>query len=82
VKRVSDFFDRLGYRGYFIDGRELSAIETFDPAVMQNPANGPDLRAPLAERDRFARYIYNFLFFPEEEPQRTFQNIAARLAVL
>ena len=38
---------------------------------MQNPSNLPDLTAALNERQRFGRYIYNFIFLPPHEPELT-----------
>ncbi len=36
-------------------------------ARLQYLANLPDLTAPLQQRQRFGRYIYNFIFLPPVE---------------
>lgn len=82
VGRMAAFFRKLGYRGYFIFQRQLKAIDQFDRRVMQNPANYPDLKAGLHERERFGRYIYNFLFFPRGEREETLRRIRRRIASL
>lgn len=82
IARISDFFRRLNYRGYFIFQRQLRPIEQFDRRAMQNPANYPDLTAGLDARERFGRYIYNFLFFPRTEREETLRRIRQRIASL
>jgi hypothetical protein len=49
---------------------------------MQDQANLPDLTAPLTARQRFGRYIYNFIFLPPGEPQSTVWKISERLKAL
>lgn len=73
------YFDSLGYRGYFVAKGELRLIKTFSTAQFQKPENLPDLTAPLQKRERFGRYIYNFIFLPENEPASTPHKIAERL---
>jgi hypothetical protein len=46
---------------------------------MQHPANLPDLTAPLQARQRFGRYIYNFIFLPAQEPEMTVRRMSERL---
>ena len=59
------YFDPLGYRGYFVHGRASSSRSTSSRSqTMQNQSNLPDLTAPLTQRQRFGRYIYNFIFLP------------------
>lgn len=82
VARVAAFLRGLGYRGYFIFRHQLKPIEQFDRQSMQNPANYPDLKAGLHQRERFGRYIYNFLFFPRGERGDTLRRIRQRIASL
>ncbi len=82
IARVAALLRGMGYRGYFIFRRQLKPIEQFDRQVMQNPANYPDLKAALNQRERFGRYIYNFLFFPRGEREETLRRIRERIARL
>ncbi len=82
IARVAALLRSLGYRGYFIFQRQLKPIEQFDRDIMQNPANYPDLKAGLDQRERFGRYIYNFLFFPRGEREDTLRRISERIAAL
>lgn len=82
ISRVAVFFRNLGYRGYFVFQRQLRPIEQFDRQTMQNPANYPDLKAGLDKRQRFGRYIYNFLFVPHGERQETLNRMRAHIAQL
>lgn len=82
IGRIAEFFRDLKYRGHFIFQRRLMPIEQFDKDVMQNPANYPDLKAPLEQRQRFGRYVYNFLFFPSSEPADTLGRIQNRISSL
>jgi FkbM family methyltransferase len=76
------FFDRLGYRGLFVHQGQLKPIDQFSVATMQDPADLPDLTASLTERQRFGRYIYNFIFLPPGEPELTESRISLRLREL
>jgi hypothetical protein len=80
--RAKAFFDPLGYRGYYVHDGRLERIEDFSIAEMQKLSRLPDLTAPLQERARFGRYIYNFIFLPPGEPRETLHNISGRLARL
>jgi len=71
------FFDRLGYRGYFINRSRLSPIAEFSPQVLQRPENRPDLLAHPAD-DRGA-YLYNFIFLPSETLDGDLARIRSRL---
>ena len=82
LARARAYFERLGYRGYFVHAGRLEAIERFSIARMQQPANLPDLTAPLQKRARFGSYIYNFIFLPADEPAGTLHRISSRLAAL
>ncbi len=82
IARVAALLRGLGYRGYFIFQRQLKPIEQFDRQIMQNPRNYPDLKASLDQRERFGRYIYNFLFFPRGEREDTLRRIRQRIARL
>ena len=80
ITRVIERFRAQDYAGYFVYRRQLLPVDRFDRDVMQNPKNLPDLKAPLEQRQRFGRYIYNFLFFPPDEPKLTLRRIEARIA--
>lgn len=82
IGRVAAFLRKLGYRGYFVFQRQLKPIGQFDRRSMQNPANYPDLKAGLDRRERFGRYIYNFLFLPRGERDDTLVRIRRRIASL
>jgi FkbM family methyltransferase len=79
VEQAQAYFDRLGYRGYFVHEREIKPIERFSVAEIQNLANLPDLTAPLEARQRFGRFIYNFIFLPPQEPDLTLWRMKERL---
>ena len=82
LARARAYFERLGYRGYFVHDGRLEGIERFSIARMQQPANLPDLTAPLQQRERFGSYIYNFIFLPPGEPADILRQISGRLASL
>lgn len=77
--RIGSFFEQLGYRGHFIYRRNVFPIEAFDARIMQAKENEPDLTAALAMRERFPSFVYNFLFFANEEPAATLANLTARV---
>ncbi|MBL6613245.1 MAG: FkbM family methyltransferase [Reyranella sp.] len=81
-ERGKAFFSALDYNGHFVHAGRLEPITRFRPQEMQDPANLPDLTAPLQQRQRFGRYIYNFIFLPREEPAETLRRMTARLAQL
>jgi len=80
--RARRYFDALNYKGYFIYRGRLLSISEFSAADMQDPGNLPDLTAPLQQRERFGRYIYNFIFLPPNESSDTLARIADRLDAL
>lgn len=82
IARARAFFDALDYRGYYVRPGRLEAIESFSAAEMQRSADLPDLTAPLQARQRFGRYIYNFIFLPPGEPDETLRRINQRLLFL
>ena len=82
IQRARAYFDRLGYRGYFVHRGDIKPIERFSVEEMQNPANLPDLTAPLQARQRFGRFIYNFIFLPPQEPDLTLWRMRGRLCEL
>jgi hypothetical protein len=49
---------------------------------MQDQSNLPSLTASLTERQRFGRYIYNFIFLPPHEPESTIEKMTERLRAL
>ena len=79
MERARSYFTRLGYRGFFVHDGHIKPIERFSIDRMQHPANLPDLTAPLQARQRFGRYIYNFIFLPSQEPELTVWKISERL---
>jgi len=77
--RIGGFLAQLGYRGHFIFRRNVLPLEVFDARIMQAKENEPNLTAALAVRERFPSFVYNFLFFPNEEPAATLANLTARV---
>jgi FkbM family methyltransferase len=82
LARAKAYFRDLGYRGYYVEAGRLEPIERFSTERLQNPANLPDLTAPLQQRERFGRYIYNFIFLPPGEPTETLHRLTDRLCQL
>jgi len=82
LRRAKAYFRDLDYRGYFVQAGHIEPMSLFSASVMQNPANLPDLTAPLQQRQRFGRYIYNFIFLPRDEPIETLQQMSKRLSEL
>jgi FkbM family methyltransferase len=82
VARAIEFFDPLDYDGYFIRPRQLEPIAAFRAEQMQNPADLPDMTATLKSRERFSRYIYNFVFLPREDAPALLGAIGERIATL
>ena len=82
LARASSYFKDLGYRGYYVHAGRIEPIEQFSIADMQNLANLPDLTAPLQQRQRFGRYIYNFVFLPPGESSETLRRMSDRLSQL
>ncbi|MBS0524036.1 MAG: hypothetical protein JSS04_10405 [Proteobacteria bacterium] len=76
------YFDRLGYRGLFVWQGRLNPIDRFSVRTMQDQANLPSLTASLTERQRFGRYVYNFIFLPPHEPESTIERMTERLRSL
>jgi FkbM family methyltransferase len=76
------YFEELGYCGYYVHHRRLNPIDQFSAAVLQKPCDLPDLTATLEERERFGRYIYNFIFLPPGEPAETLHRLSDRLSRL
>jgi FkbM family methyltransferase len=82
LARAKAYFRDLGYRGYYVEAGRLEPIERFSTERLQNPANLPDLTASLQQRERFGRYIYNFIFLPPGEPTETLHRLTGRLCQL
>ena len=82
LARAKAYFRDLGYRGYYVEAGRLEPIERFSTERLQNPANLPDLTASLQQRERFGRYIYNFIFLPPGEPTETLHRLTDRLCQL
>ena len=74
LRRAAAFFGELGYRGYFVWRNALRPVSEFDASVMQRPDVVEGYGPGLARRI-FGRYVANFVFFPDEEPQATFVSI-------
>lgn len=82
LARAKAFFRQLDYQGYFVQSGHLEPVARFSTATMQRRSDLPVLTAPLQQRQRFGRYIYNFIFLPRDEPGATLQLMADRLARL
>jgi FkbM family methyltransferase len=82
LARAKAYFKDLGYRGYYVRQGRLEPIDRFSTEELQKPANLPDLTAPLQQRERFGRYIYNFIFLPPGEPTETLRRLSDRLTQL
>jgi FkbM family methyltransferase len=82
IARARAWFDTLDYRGYFVRPGRLVPIEEFSTDELQQPDNLPDLTAPLTARQRFGRYVYNFIFLPSGESEATLEHINRRLLFL
>jgi FkbM family methyltransferase len=82
LRRITEFLRTLGFNGFFVNRRGLLPVEEFDVAKYQRPEDAPDLRGMLEDRERFPRYIYNFIFMPAEEPRSTFDALETRIAEL
>jgi len=82
LARAKAYFRDLGYRGYYVHAGRLEPIDQFSIAHLQKPSNLPDLTAPLQQRARFGRYIYNFIFLPPGEPTETLHRLTDRLCQL
>ena len=82
LARAKAYFKDLDYRGYFVQSGHIEPMSLFAASVLQNPADLPDLTAPLQQRQRFGRYIYNFIFLPRDEPIETLRQMSKRLSEL
>jgi FkbM family methyltransferase len=80
--RAKAYFASLGYSGFFVCNGRLEPIDRFSIEEYQQPSNLPDLTASLTERQRFGRYLYNFIFLPPGEPAATLDRMAQRLKEL
>jgi FkbM family methyltransferase len=82
IARARAYFEALDYVGYFVHDGFLKPIDQFSVEHMQDPANHPDLTAPLTARKRFDRFVYNFIFLPREEAKPVAAALAGKLATL
>ena len=82
LARAKAYFKDLGYCGYYVHHGRLNPIDQFSVAALQKPCDLPDLTATLKERERFGRYIYNFIFLPPGEPAETLHRLSDRLSQL
>jgi FkbM family methyltransferase len=80
--RAKAYFRDLDYRGFFVQAGHIEPMSLFSVDRLQNPADLPDLTAPLQQRQRFGRYIYNFIFLPRDEPIETLRQMSKRLSEL
>ncbi|MGH6969306.1 MAG: FkbM family methyltransferase [Stellaceae bacterium] len=78
LARIYAFLRRFNYRGYFLRGVAVAAVEAFDAATMQRPADIAGFHAGVA-RAEFERYINNFLFVADEEAEPLCARIEAVL---
>ncbi|SJZ33208.1 methyltransferase, FkbM family [Enhydrobacter aerosaccus] len=82
LARACAYFTDFGYVGYFVHDGFLKPVEQFSIERMQDPANLPDLTAPLQARQRFGRYVYNFIFLPQEDGKAVLPALTQKLASL
>jgi FkbM family methyltransferase len=82
LTRAKAYFQALDYSGYFVGKGRLEPIDRFSIEEYQQPSNLPNLTAPLTERQRFGRYLYNFIFLPPGEPPATLERMSQRLKQL
>ena len=82
LQRAKAFFSGLGYNGYYVRKGRIEPIDSFSIKELQNPANLPDLTAPLEQRERFGSYIYNFIFLPPGESPEAVRRLSAHLRQL
>jgi hypothetical protein len=66
IARVREFLEPQGYRGLFLDGKNLHPVAAFDPARHQMMANWGTLGS----------YINNFIFLPEERQTETHARLS------
>lgn len=59
VKNVQEFFENLGYQGFYAIDNTVMPLDSFDDAL-QNPE---ELSRPVSFREM--RYINNFIFLPD-----------------
>src|SRR4029450_12601416 len=59
--RDKAYFRDLDYRAFSAQAGHMEPMSLFAADRFQNPADLPDLTAPLQQRQRFGRYIYNFI---------------------
>jgi FkbM family methyltransferase len=82
LDRALEFFSRLNYQTYFVHDHKFKPVSEFSLKDMQNPADLPDLTATLEDRQRFGRYIINFIFLPGEKAPALSAAIRNRVARL
>lgn len=82
LARARAFFEGLGYSGYYVHARRVLPIREFSLSRLQDPVNLPSLKAPLQQRERFGRYIYNFIFLPSEDIGDVLPKITETIASL
>jgi len=82
LRNVAEFLEPRGYAGHFVQQRNLRPVAAFDRALMQRPEDYPDLTASLDVRERFPRFIYNFIFLPAERDGDIARRLSGRLAEL
>ena len=64
-------------------GRHRSRSSLFSTDRLQKPGRSARTStAPLQQRQRFGRYIYNFIFLPPDEPTETLRQMSKRLSQL
>ncbi len=58
---------------------DASNQSTGSRSRLQKPSNLPNLTALLQQRERFARYSFNFIFLAPGEPTETLRRLFDRL---
>jgi FkbM family methyltransferase len=82
LERAKSYFASLGYHGHYVYQGALLPVEDFSPDHLRRPTDLPDLTAPLQQRQRFGRYIYNFVFLPAEDQPEMVGKLRQRLTEL
>ena len=77
VRKVAQFFDSLGYHGFFLLGRSLRPIAEFEPARYQNPSH------VVGSQVLFGHvYVNNFIFVSRpDQIQRLERLVRAKTAL-
>jgi FkbM family methyltransferase len=69
LRRVSAFLAELGFSGYYLDGKQLLPVSQFDP-----------LRDQVRQNGKVAKYINNFLYFPQKRAAEILANAQQQIS--